>query len=82
MLSSGRFITNFLRFVFHNKFKVFEQLEDHKEALKAAFTYYVNHLDNQVAKDNLEYYLEITEENLENIENREAHVNFDFMLNE
>ena len=35
-----------------------------------------------MAKDNLEYYLEITDENLENIENREAHVSFDFMLTE
>ena len=52
------------------------QLQNQQEALKAAFTYYIRHLDDEVAKTNLEYYIEITKENVENIINREAHVSF------
>jgi hypothetical protein len=49
-------------------------LDKPDDALKAAFTYYIYHLDDKVAKTNVEYYLGTTGEKVESVVNRESHV--------
>ena len=51
------------------------QLKQHAKSLEAAFTYYVTHHDDEAAKTNLEYYMEITgETRVDALLNREAFV--------
>ena len=50
------------------------QLKNYQEALKSSFTYYVHHLEDEVAKTNLKYYMQLTQEKVDDIVNREAHV--------
>ena len=50
------------------------QLKQYSKALEAAFTYYVTNYDDQTAKANLEYYMEITGKSYQSIKNAEAFV--------
>ena len=50
------------------------QLKRFNDALEAAFTYYVHHQNDEVAKSNVEYYMEYLNISLENVKNAESFV--------
>ena len=52
------------------------QLKREKDALDAAFTYFIRNEEDEHAKSNVEYYLEETGVALENVKNIEAYVSF------
>lgn len=67
-------VSSFIDTAYFTSYYLPFQLKQHSKALQAAFTYYVTNYYDDVAKANLEYYMEVTGESYPSIENAEGFV--------